>query len=54
MIHTVECFSVVNEVEVDVFMEFSCFFDDPMDVGNLIYGFSAFSKYSFNILRFSV
>ena len=54
MIHTGECFSVVSEVEVDAFLEFSCFFDDPMDVGNLIYGFSAFSKSSFNILRFSV
>ena len=46
MIHTVKGFSVVNEAEVDVFLEFSCFFYDPMDVGNLISGSSAFSKSS--------
>ena len=44
MIHTVKGFSVVNEAEVDVFLEFSCFFDDPTDVDNLISGSSAFSK----------
>ena len=46
MIHTVKGFSIVNEAEVDVFLEFSCFFNDPMDVGNLISGSSAFSKSS--------
>ena len=54
VIHTVEGFRLINEVEVDVFLEFSCFFNDPVDVGNLIYGFSAFSKSSLNILKFSV
>ena len=43
VIHTVKGFGVVNKAEVDVFLELSCFFDDPVDVGNLIYGFSAFS-----------
>ena len=46
VIHTVRGFSVVNEAEVDVFLEFSCFFYDPVDVGNLISGSSAFSKSS--------
>ena len=46
VIHTVKGFSVVNETEVAVFMEFSCFWGDPMDVGNLISGSSAFSKSS--------
>ena len=45
---------IVNEVEVDAFLELSCFFDDPMDVGNLISGSSAFSKSSLNIWKFSV
>ena len=45
--HTVKGFSVVNEAEVDAFLEFSCFFYDPTDVGNLISGSSAFSKSSF-------
>ena len=54
VIHTVKGFSVVNEAEVDVFMEFSCFFCDPMDVGNLISGPSAFSKSSLNIWKFLV
>ena len=49
VIHTVKGFSIVNEAEVDVFLEFSCFFYDPTDVGNLISGSSAFSKSSFNI-----
>ena len=43
VIHTVKGFSIVNEAEVDVFLELSCFFYDPVDVGNLISGFSAFS-----------
>ena len=42
-------FGVVNKAEVDVFLELSCFFDDPMDIGNLISGSSAFSKSSLNI-----
>ena len=54
VIHTVKGFSVVNEAEEDVFLEFSCFFDDPTDVGNLISGSSAFSKSSLNIWKFSV
>ena len=54
VIHTVKGFSVVNETEVDVFLELSCFFDDPADVGNLISGSSAFSKSSWNIWKFSV
>ena len=49
MTHTVKDFSVVNKAEVDVFLELSCFFYDPADVGNLISGSSAFSKYSLNI-----
>ena len=47
--HTVKGISVVNDAEVDVFMEFSCFFNDPADVGNLISGSSAFLKYNLNI-----
>ena len=47
-------FSIVNEAEVDVFLEFSCFFDDPTDVGNLISGSAAFYKSSLNIRKFSV
>ena len=54
VIHTVKGFGVVNKAEVDVFLEFSCFFDDPADVGNLISGSSAFSKSSSNIWKFSV
>ena len=54
MIHTVKDFSVVNEAEVDVFLEFSCFFYDPTDVGSLISGSSAFSKPSLNIWEVSV
>ena len=53
-VHTVKGFGVVNKAEVDIFLEFSCFFDDPMDAGNLISGSSAFSKSSFNIWKFSV
>ena len=54
MIHTVKGFSVANEVEVDIFLELSCFFYDPMDVGNLISGSSAFLKSRLNIWKFSV
>ena len=52
MIHTVKGFGIVNKAEVDVFLEFSCFFDNPADVGNLISGSSAFSKSSLNIWKF--
>ena len=52
-IHTVEGFGVVNKAEIDVFLELSCFFDDPADVVNLISGYSAFSKTSLNIWKFS-
>ena len=54
MIHTVKGFGIVNKVEIDVFLEVSCFFDNPMDVGNLISGSSAFSKYKLNIWKFMV
>ena len=54
MICTVKGFSIVNEAEVDDFMEFSCFFYDPTDVGNLISGSSASSKSSLSIWNFSV
>ena len=54
VIHTVKGFSVVGEAEVGVFLEVSCFFKDPTDVGNLISGSSAFSKSSLNIWKFSV
>ena len=54
MIHIVKGFSIVNEAEVDVFLEFSCCFNDPTDVGNLTSGFSAFSESSLNIWKFSV
>ena len=54
VIHTVRGFSVVNEAEVDVFLEFSCFFYDPTDVGNLISSSSAFSKTSLNTWEFLV
>ena len=54
VIHTVKDFDIVNETEVDVFLELSCFFNDPTDVGNLISGFSAFSKSSLNIWKFMV
>ena len=49
VIHTVKGFGVVNEAEVDVFLELSCFFDDPVDIGNLISGSSAFSKSSWYV-----
>ena len=54
MIHTVKGFGLVNKAEIDVFLELSCFFDDPPDVGNLISGSSAFSKTSLNIWNFMV
>ena len=52
--HTVKGFGIVNKAEIDVFLELSCFFDDPEDVGNLISGSSAFSKISLNIWKFMV
>ena len=54
MIQTVKGFGIVNKAEVDVFLELSCFFDDPTDVGNLISGSSAFSKTSLNIRELAV
>ena len=54
VIHTVKGFGVVNEAEVDVFLDLSCFFYGPMDVGNLISGSSAFSKSNLNTWEFSV
>ena len=54
VIHRVKGFSIVNEAEVDVFLELSCFFHDPVDVSNLISGSSAFPKSSLNIWNFSV
>ena len=54
VIHTVKDFGVVNKAEVDVFLELSCFFDDPADVGNLISGSSAFSKSNWNVWKFTV
>ena len=54
VIHIVEGFGIVNKAEVDVFLELSCFFDDPADVGSLISGSSAFSKTSLNIWKFMV
>ena len=53
VIYTVKGFGIVNKAKVDVFLELSCFFDDPMDVGNLISGSSAFSKSSLYIWKFS-
>ena len=52
--HTLKGFSMVNEAEVDAFLELSCFFYDPMDICNLIFGSSTFSKSSLNIRKFSV
>ena len=54
VIYTVKGFGIVNKAEVDVFLELSCFFDDPADVGNLISGSSAFAKTSLNIWKFTV
>ena len=53
-IHTVKGFGIVHKAEIDVFLELSCFFDDPVDIGNFISGSSAFSKTSLNIWTFSV
>ena len=52
VIHTVKGFGIVNKAEMDVFLELSCFFDDPVDVGNLISGSSGFPKISLNIWKF--
>ena len=54
VIHTVKGFGIVNKAEIDVFLELSCFSDDPLNVGNLISGCSAFSKTSLNIWKFTV
>ena len=54
VIHTVKGFGLVNKAEIDVSLEHSCFFNDPVDVGNLISGSSAFSKTSLNIWKFTV
>ena len=53
VLHTVKGFGIVNKEKIDVLLELSCFFDDPMDVGNLISGSSAFSKTSLNIRKFT-
>ena len=54
VLHTVKGFGIVNKAEIDVFLELSCFFHDPADVGNLISGSCAFSKTSLNIWKFTV
>ena len=54
VIHAVKGFGIVNKAEIDVFLELSCFFDDPTDVGNLISGLSAYSKTRLNIWKFTV
>ena len=54
VIHTVKAFGIVNKAEIEFFLELSCFFDDPVDVGNLISGSSAFSKTNLNIWKFTV
>ena len=54
VIHTAKVFGIVNTEEVDVFLELSCFFNDPMDLGNLISCFSAFSKSRLNIWEFTI
>ena len=54
VIHTVKGFGIVNKTEIGVFLELSCFFDDPVDVGNLIAGSSAFLKTSLNICKLMV
>ena len=54
VIHRIKEFGIVNKAEIDVFLELSCFFDDPKDVGNLLSGSSAFSKYNLNIWKFTI
>ena len=54
MIHTVKGFGIVNKADIDVFLELSCFYDDPAGVGNLTPGSSAFSKTTLNIWKFMV
>ena len=54
VIHTTKGFGIINKAEIDVFLELSCFFDDPVDVGDLISGSSALSKTSLNIWNFTV
>ena len=54
VIHTVKGFGIVNKAEIDVFLELSCFFNDPVDVGNLVSRSSAISKTSLNIWKFAV
>ena len=54
VIHTVKGFGIVNKAEINIFLELSCFFNDPADIGNLISGSSAFSKTSLNIWKFMV
>ena len=54
VIHTIKGFGIINKAEIDVFLELSCFLNDPADVGNLISGSSAFSKSSLSIWKFSV
>ena len=54
VVHTVKGFGIVNKAEIDVFLELPCFFHDPEDVGSLISGYSAFSKTSLNIWKFTV
>ena len=54
VIHTVKGFGIVNKAEIDVFVELSCFFDDPADVGNFVSDSSVFSKTSLNIWKFMV
>ena len=54
MIQTIKGFGIVNKAEIDVFLELSCFFDDPADVGSLISGSSAFSKSRLDIWKFTV
>ena len=54
VVHTVKGFGIVNKAEVDIFLKLSCFFNDPVDVGNLISGSSVFSKSSLTIWNFTV
>ena len=54
MVHTIKGFGIVNKAEADIFLELSCFFDDPADIGNSMSGSSAFSKSNLNIWKFTV